>query len=450
MHLWSDFANKRPSVFLVLAGPYPENPASAFGHVFLAIAQQDSISFLNWIAVNFGANTENASGLNYYIRGINGSFKAYYNILPVHEKIREYAGGQSRDIRMFPLKISDNELSKLIDTLSSWITKPHPYKFFTYNCAHGIYALLASSLDSLPLPPQKIMAPQELALLLQSKGRLDYPYLFPSLKERILNSKDDNAARLEFLEWKNMRLNAEKDSLREKELAELRSSVAKSKKEKRDLLKLEKKWFKPHGNSRLDIGGLFIEKEQNAYIRFRPLLRDISDNPSYYSAQSTLELFAFGLASNIYGINLHELSLVHIRSAPIHEPWFKAWSWDFFAGYKNNYAALNIGGGKSFYISKQNKIAMEFLLVNSARCKNGFSCDNFAGMEMQLNKRQAVNFRYGAGAEYLRSAIDFERESIQFKTWLSYDVNRSFNLYAENIFDIKKQEQLGLYLRFYL
>jgi hypothetical protein len=415
----------------------------------LAIAPQDSISFLNWIAVNFGANTEEATGFDYYIKGINGSFNAYYNLLPVHEKIREYAGTESRDIRIFPLKISDKERVKLIDTLNSWMAKPQPYKFFTYNCTHGIYALLAGSLDSLP-PPQKIMSPQELVVLLQNENRLNYPYLFPSLKERVLNSKDKDIAWLEFLEWKNISPNAEKAPLRERELAKLRYSVAKSEKEKRDLLRLEKQQLKPHGYSRLDVGTVFVEREANAYVRFRPLLHDISDNPSYYSAQSTLELFAFGLTANNYRVNLRELSLVHIRSVSVHDSWFKSWTWDFFAGYKNDYAALNIGIGKSFYVNESRKIAAEFLLVNSARCKNGFSCDDFVGMETQLNKRLAVNFRYGAGFEYLRNVMDFERESIQFKTWLSYDVNRNFNLYAENIFGIKKQEQLGLYLRFYL
>ncbi|MDR0515426.1 MAG: DUF4105 domain-containing protein [Fibromonadaceae bacterium] len=433
---------------MALAGPYPKNPASAFGHLFLAIAPKDSISFLNWAAVNFGADTEGETGLGYYIKGINGSFNAYYSLMPVHEKIREYAGTESRDIRIFPLKLSDEERVKLIDTLNSWMAKPLPYKFFTYNCTHGIYALLASSLDSLPPLSQKIASPQNLVVLLQNENRLDYPYLFPSLKERVLNSKDEDIVWLEFLEWKNMKLNAERDSLREEELAKLRYSVAKSKKEKRDLLRLEKQRLKPHGYSRLDIGTLFLEREANAYIRFRPLLHDISDNPSYYSAQSTLELFALGLAANNYGVNIWDLSLVHIRSVSVHDSWFKNWSWDFFAGYKDDYAALNIGIGKSFYISEQRKIATEFLLVNSLRCKSGFSCDDFAGIDVQLNKRLAVNFRYGAGFEYLRSAVDFNRESIQFKTWLSYDVNKSFNLFTENIFGTKKQ--LGLYLRVYI
>jgi len=437
MHLWSDFAGKEYSVFLALAGPYPKNSASAFGHLFLAIAPKDSISFLNWLAVNFGADTEGASGLDYYIKGINGNFKARYSLLPVHEKIREYAGTEDRDIRIFPLRISDKERVRLMDTLSSWVAKPQPYKFFTYNCSHGIYALLASSLDSLPPPSQKLMSPQELVVLLQNENRLDYPYLFPSLKERVLSAKDDDIARLEFLEWKNV----DRDSLREVELANLRYSVAKSKKEKRDLLKPEKQKLKPHNYSRLDIGTMFVEKEANAYLRFRPLLHDVTDNPSYYSAQSALELFSFGLSANNNSVNLRELNLVHIRSVPIHDSWFKAWSWDFFAGYKNDYAALNVGIGKSFYLNEEHKIALEILLMNSARCESGFNCNDFVGIETQLNKRLAQNFRYGASFEYLKN--------VQFKTWLSYNLNKNLNLYTENIFGVKKQEELGLYLRIY-
>jgi len=134
--------------------------------------------------------------------------------------------------------------------------------------------------------------------------------------------------------------------------------------------------------------------------------------------------------------------LLHIRSASIHDPWFKSWTYDFFAGFKNDYAALNMGIGKSFYLNKAQKIALELLLMNSTRCKSGFSCADFIGIETQLNKRLAQNFRYGAGFEYL--------QNIQFKTWLSYNVNKNFNLYTENIFGVRKQEQLGLYMRIYL
>jgi hypothetical protein len=293
------------------------------------------------------------------------------------------------------------------------------------------------------------MSPQDLALVLQNENRLGYPYMLPSLKERVLNSNNKEIARLEFLEWKNMQKDAERDASRQRELAELRYSVSKSEKEKRDLLKPENQKLKIHGYSRLDIGTQFIESEANAYIRFRPLLHDISDNSSYYSAQGTLELLSFGLAINSKSANLRELNLIHIRSAPIHDSFFKSWSWDVFAGYKSNETVFNAGIGKSFYINEQRKIALEFLMLNSTRLKND-NVDNFIGLDTRLNKRLAGNFRYGANFEYLRSLIDFENERLQFKTWLSYDINRKFNLYAENIFDLKKQEQLGLYLRLYL
>ena len=404
---------------------------------------------MNWAAVNFGAQIENASFFDYYIKGIGGGFDAYYTILPVHEKIREYAGSESRDIRFFPLKVSDSEYARLIDTLSNRLGKPQPYKFFTYNCADGIYDLLSATLDSLPKSPQKIMAPQDLILILQKQNRLEYPYLFPSLKERVLSSNSKETARLEFLEWENMQKNAERDSIREKELASLRLFVSKNENERRDLLKREKSFVKPHGFSRLDVGTQFMEREANAFIRFRPLLHDPSDNSSYYSAYSTLELLAFGLTVNEKEAKLRELNLVHIRSAPVHDYLFKSWSWDIFTGYKNDYTALNTGFGKSVYINKRQKLVLEFLLLNSARCRGDFGCDNFIGLETHLNKRSTGNFRYGANFEYLRSAMDFERKSTHFKTWFSYDLNKNLNLYAENVFGIKKQELLGLYLRFY-
>ncbi|MDR1759481.1 MAG: DUF4105 domain-containing protein [Fibrobacter sp.] len=437
------------SVFLAVAGPYPTNPASVFGHVFLAITPNDSISFLNWIAINFGANTENSRLLDYYIKGIGGGFDAYYNVLPVHEKIREYAGTESRDIRLFPLKISNEEYEKLTNYLKDQIKKTHPYKFFTYNCAHGIYTLLYSSLDSLP-PAQKIMSPQDLIIILQNENRLNYSYLFPSLKERILNSQNKETTQLEFLEWQNMQRNVKKDTLREKKLKRLRYSVAKNKEENRNLLKPEKSSIKPHNFSRLDIGTQFIESKANAFIRFRPLLHDPSDNSSYYSAYSTLELLSLGLNINDKGINFREFDLIHIRSAPAFDFLFHSLSWDIFAGYKNKRIELNFGLGASFYINKKRKIVLEFLPLNSVKCRNNFSCTDFIGIETQLNKHSTGKFRYGANFEYLRNFPDFENKHIQFKTWISYDINRSFNLYAENIFGIGIQKTIGLYMRFYI
>ncbi|MCL2102032.1 MAG: DUF4105 domain-containing protein, partial [Fibromonadales bacterium] len=86
--------------------------------------QEPQHSILNWNAVNFGAHTENATWFSYYAKGIAGGFDAFYDILPVHEKIREYAGAESRDIRFFPLKMSDKEYVKLMETLKAWHEKP--------------------------------------------------------------------------------------------------------------------------------------------------------------------------------------------------------------------------------------------------------------------------------------------------------------------------------------
>jgi len=377
----------------------------------LVIAPQHSESpFLNWNAVNFGAHTENATGISLYIKGLNGGFDAYYDTLPVHEKIREYI-------------------------------------FFTYNCTHGIYFLLFNSLDSLPPPTSGIMAPQDLVLILQRENRLEFPYLLPSLKERILNATDREQAELEFLEWENSQKSAKKDTLKTKRMADLRYLVSKKHEEKRYLLKSEKSFIKPHGYSRLDLGTQLIDNETNAYIYFRPLLHDPSDNSSYYSTYSTLELLSLGLNINDNGVKLRELDLVHIRSAPLHDSLFRSLSWNILASYKNDVFETNFGLGKSFYINEKQKLALEFLLLNSVKCEH--NCADFIGFETQLNKRSTGNFRYGTKFEYLRKMMDFDNEHIQSKIWLSYDINRNFNLYAESIYDIKKNNTVGLYMRLY-
>ena len=446
----ASFTIKKYTVYIALAGPYPKDPVSALGHVFLVIAPANSEApFLNWMAINFAADTENATWYNYYIKGASGSFNAYYYTLSVHEKIMEYVGSETRDIRFFPLEISEKEYHKLEKNLSDWSETPYHYKFFTYNCADGIYYLLYSSLNSLPPPTIKIMAPQDVVLILQKENRLGDPYLLSSLRERVLSATDKEQAELEFLEWENSQKTAVKDILREKRMAELRYSISqKSNKERRDLFKLEESWTKPHGYSRLDIGPQIIDGKINTHIRFRPLLHDPSDNSGYYSAYSTLELLSFGLNLNNTGINLQEFTLLHIRSAPIYDSIFRSLSWDVFVSYKHGIHKLNLGIGKSFYVSEKRKIALELLLLNSIKYDDNFS--NFTGFESQLNKRLVDDFRYGVKFEYLHRLTNFENKHIQFTKWISYDVNRNFNLYAEVIFDIKKQKIIGLYSRFYI
>jgi hypothetical protein len=164
------------ALFIVLTSPYPQNPASAIGHVFLLEA--DSLKpYPLWNTVGYMADIGDANRFMYIKKGIFGGFPASYEILPFYEKIEQYSDTENRDLWLYPLQIFDEELKRFRDTLSVWASKEHPYKFFTLNCVDGIYNILSKTLDSIP-EPYSILTPQNFIELLHKSDRIGKPMHF--------------------------------------------------------------------------------------------------------------------------------------------------------------------------------------------------------------------------------------------------------------------------------
>jgi len=431
-------------LFLALVGAYPKDSDSIFGHVFLVYAPENkNISFLNWNVVNFAADISKVKWYEMYYKGINGGFNAYYYKMSLSEKVNEYAGNETRDIRFFPVILSKGEFSKLTEKLKELEDEPIPYKFFTYNCADGTYQILYESLENIPKSTKKIMAPLDVVSWLFTNHRLEEPYMLPALMERIQKTTDNEQADLEFMEWQNKQTKVLHNQTREEKMAQLRHSLSQKKVNRPEMIVPDQKWTDPHGISRVEIGMIHAGNGISGNIGFRPFLHDQTDNQHFFSGVSTLEILSTNLIIQENNISMHQIDIFHTRSTQIYDNWFRSLSYDIYAGIIDNKYKVNIGMGRSFYLAKNPKIAMEFLLLDSLR--NG---TNHVGFETQILKHTIGKFRYGIRYEHLYKGITNEKW-IRFSSWFAYDLNRNYGLFLEKTLDSNEKGTTKMSVRYY-
>jgi len=445
-----------------LAGAYAKDADSIFGHTFLVHAPSNIVgtafmpsetvgtafmpsetttdtingvpttrtalmpSLLLWNAVNFAADVKDVKWYELYPKGITGGLNAYYFTMPLHEKIDEYKGNQTRDIRFFPIKCSETEYERFLQNLAKKRNEPVPYKFFTNNCADGTYQILYDSLDDLPTASQTLMSPMDVISLLNTANRLGEPFILPSLMERLQNITDSEHAKLEFMEWENNQNDVLYDEKREQEMAQLRLSISRRKVNRPDLFARDKKWQAPHRYSRLEIGGVYSDDDYAMNIGFRPLLHDQTDNPHFFSATSTLKILSASVNVSSDKVSLHNIDYFHMRSTSVYDKWFRSLSYDLYAGYVEKHHKFDFGLGRSIYLHKESKIALEFMLMDSFQESN-----NHLGFSAQVRPHTVGDFRCGVQYDHLYQGFTTQKR-LSLSLWMAYDLGVNYGLYLEN------------------
>jgi len=431
-------------LFIALAGAYAKDADSVFGHTFLVYAPPDNEqSFLLWPAVNFAADTKDVKWYQLYPKGIFGGLNAYYNTLPLFEKIEEYKGSQSRDIRFFPVRLTEQEYSRFLQKLAMVRNEPVPYKFFNYNCADGTYQILYESLDDLPTPSQTLMSPIDVINILDADNRLGEPFILPSLVERLHNATDPDHAQMEFMEWENKQNIIEYNEKREQEMAQLRHRISQKRVNRPEVFAKDLGWHTPHGYSRIDIGGVYVGNDYAVNIGFRPLLHDQTDNAHFYSATSTLEILSASVNITKHNASLHNIDYFHTRSTPVYDQWFRSLSYDLYAGYVENSHKFGVGIGQSYYLHKGEKIALEVLMVDSYQ-----EDMNHMGFQAQIRNHTVGDFRCGVLYEHLYRGLSNEKRLV-LSLWVAYDLSKRYGVYLENDYVSGERGVVKMSMRYY-
>jgi len=134
------------SATLVFSSYYLNNPASAFGHTFLRInshrSHGDEERGLLDFAINFSASADTNNAVAYAVKGIVGAFPGEFTRVPYYLQVRKYNDFESRDLWLYDLALSPDELELLVahfwELGSTWFD----YFYMTENCSYHILGAL--------------------------------------------------------------------------------------------------------------------------------------------------------------------------------------------------------------------------------------------------------------------------------------------------------------------
>lgn len=121
---------------------------SRFGHTLLRLVSSKNDP-LRDIVLSFEANVDPEDGQALkLIRGIVGHYELTVRRLSFFDVIDYYGYWQDRGILRTPLRLTDKELSNLLDVLDKALSGDlnlMPYKFFSNNCANALLEVLRLS-----------------------------------------------------------------------------------------------------------------------------------------------------------------------------------------------------------------------------------------------------------------------------------------------------------------
>lgn len=336
---------KPESISLVFTSFYPENPASAFGHLLLKINQNPNFGLLDY-SINFSAETGEDKGIMYAYKGLVGKYKGYFHLEKYYVKVKEYKHHEARDLWEYRLPLSPALLERFLDHLWEVLySASFNYYFLNENCSYQVVKLLDvvapddslnkkllyhNPSDDLERVIETFKADEPIfrpSLYHQTKlnfdlmSRKDYRVLKKVIRHRRnIDSVNEPAVLLgvnDFLNFKkeSMRNSTEKDEELHYQTL-LKISKANLKKENQDF----KDYYNPphlaHHSKRVQ-ASVIKARDQIAYgIRHRFALHHFMDNDAGYLINSNLNLAdleaRYYQKDNIFKIN--ELILIETQT----------------------------------------------------------------------------------------------------------------------------------------
>lgn len=426
------------SVTVVFSSYYLSNPVSSFGHTFLRLGKTESGntgSELLDTGVNFSAQTEDASFLDYLLKGFNGGFKGEFHSVPYYNKVHEYNDSERRDLWSYHLNFSQEEVDFLVDHLWELGHTHFDYYFLTENCSYHILGFLEVVRPSLNLTDQTFplfVAPSETLKVLEKNNLLKSVSFRPSPEKRYDQLKTSLSVESDLIkkvvsnptivkQFENLRAAELLDSaLAFQELKRRDNNFEKTKislllarskipvqTKKENLLNFqEDPPHKGHGISRLSLG--FTQLEDKIYFSpaFRVAQHDFMDNDASFLSATTLEILDFRGRSNGRSFEFENFSLINVINLQDFQSLDNPLSWSFRIGgqkeifKKNEIDKYGVSGGIG--ISKKIKHAIFYTLGNfesayspteNSKFRNGLGVD--LGVLLNISSEFKLFSSYG-------------------------------------------------------
>ncbi len=366
-------------VTLILASAHINSPASAFGHTFLRIDNNDNTPLLSY-AVNYAAQTAENNGFIYAYQGLFGGYKGLYSIDPYYKKLKEYSDLEQRDVWEYTLNLSQEEIDKMVLHIFEIRHFYADYFFLSENCSYNLLWLLEVAKENINLTKQfnhKAIPIDTLRAIISEKLVKKTIYR-PSKRKDILNIAkpiQNNPTALKFAssdEYNVTQIDklSKKDKIASLELATalLRIKLSKNKITKKEYLpkflkilktrsklgatpkKVIEKPYEPTRGHYSAKATLAYTNHQDFNARVKIAYHDIYDNDKGYIPGSYISFFDTALQYKDNKLTLDEINLLDIRSYALQDTMFKPISWQVALGGKrifnnelNTY--LQAGGG---------------------------------------------------------------------------------------------------------
>ena len=142
------------SLVLVFPSAYLRQPSSMFGHSFLRFDAPPSMgqSTLLSQTINFAADVRNASNtFSYIYKGLFGGYPGMITVEPFYKRIREYSDDENRDIWLYRLNFSPDQVKLVL--LHTWevLGGIFDYYFLDENCSYRVLSFIDVALEDIDL-----------------------------------------------------------------------------------------------------------------------------------------------------------------------------------------------------------------------------------------------------------------------------------------------------------
>ncbi len=366
-------------VSLILVSSHINSPASAFGHTFLRIDSNPETPLISY-AVNYAAQTREENGFIYAYKGLFGGYQGRYSIDPYYKKLKEYSDLEQRDIWEYRLKLTQEEIDRLVLHIFEIRHFYADYFFLSENCSYNILWLIdIAKEDSSLINSFNFKAiPIDTLRAVISKDLIKDTIYRPSQRKKILaigKSIKNNRVALEFAKSREYNLSEIEDLNREEKIAslELATSLLKIRRSDKEIDRKEYlKYFLKLLKARSKLGK--IEREEipqppapeNGHLSAKSSIsyssgdsikiegkvsyHDIYDNDYGYIAGGYISFFDTKVEYKDRKLKLDKIDFLKIKSYALQDFLFKPISWEVSTGGKrifnnelNSY--LKAGGG---------------------------------------------------------------------------------------------------------
>jgi hypothetical protein len=174
------------SAVLVFPVGHVNSPASMFGHTLIRIDGSSRSNLISY-AVNYAADAIDANGFLYAWKGLTGRYKGYYSVLSYYTKVKEYSDLEHRDMWEYRLKLSEDEVRKMINHSWELNNISSSYYFLDENCSYNLLFLIEAARPELQLAEKTsiFVLPTDTIRIALASGILEEAHYRPSQGTRI-------------------------------------------------------------------------------------------------------------------------------------------------------------------------------------------------------------------------------------------------------------------------